>query len=366
MWLTAREWEASWTLTMNVRSIMNPLRSSLFPHIGAVSLALLLPTAIQAQTAQVISLDIKGDCGNAFKLDAATGSCTPDTDKLTSLNTPELCNATAGTLWQTATNGQAAACIAAVDKATWPTVSCGSTIDDLQWDKTGKACVIVRKTPTSALSDYVGDCFQQKSEPVEGSGLPARSRHRYLLVESQRAISSGDKELVVAPATPSGPFGWTWGCKETGEKQLKVKASDLVQSGAHRYGWSYGVLTVPFKFHPGGADKLTTSANIGPFIGRRWGSAGSAITAVVAATLGSVQGEVRDSAGAVTDTPQLMAYSVAGGLLMDVSKNPDLKPFKLGLIFGKDRVSTSDRIKYPNSGKHWFAFQIGYDFTDAR
>jgi hypothetical protein len=126
------------------------------------------------------------------------------------------------------------------------------------------------------------------------------------------------------------------------------------------------VLSLPFKYHAHDKSFTPGALNIGPYLGRRWGSSGSAITAALAAAIGSVRGEVRDAQGNITGTPDVTAFSMAVGLMLDVSKNPDFKPFKVGLFYGIDRVNADDAVKYKHNRKPWVAFQIGYDFTDNK
>ena len=92
--------------------------------------------------------------------------------------------------------------------------------------------------------------------------------------------------------------------------------------------------------------------------------AGSAITFAGTVAIGSVKGEVKDSTGKVTDTPDLMALSVAAGWMYDISKSASGKPFKIGVFIGKDFVSSGNAVNYPRNRQTWAAFQIGFDFTD--
>jgi hypothetical protein len=142
-----------------------------------------------------------------------------------------------------------------------------------------------------------------------------------------------------------------------------VKASDLIALGARRIGWTYGVLALPYKYYEG-TRSFAGQISLGPYIGRRYGSPGSAVTIALAAAIGSVKGEVRDADNNVTSTPDLQAYSIAGGVMWDISKAPDIKPFKLGLFVGADTVAKDKVVKFPNDRKLWIAFQVGFDFTD--
>lgn len=326
---------------------------------GATALVLWPGTAVQAAPAEVVDLaDITPRCDKPFELNDEKSACRPNDDSFARLSQAD-CERTVGAAWD------AGACKPAADAAQFPKPHCGSQLADLAYDAQKKSCQVVRGTPRSSLGDFVGDCFKVQSPPPEGIGNGLASGS-YFVVESQTRIAGDDKELVVSPAKPFDLFGLHLACRYTGAREFRVNASTLVASGAHRYGWSYGVLILPFKYHRHDKSFTPGSLNVGPFLGRRWGSAGSAITLAAAATVGSVRGEERDAAGNVTGTPDLTAFSVALGLMYDVSKNPDLKPFKMGVFWGNDRVSQTDAVKYVHNRKPWVAFQIGFDFTDTK
>lgn len=337
---------------------MTPLAFSRGMATCVVALLAATPAAA-AEPAEVIDLkSIEPHCESPYKLAKDPGTCEPDGKTFATFKTAEACT-TPGGHWQND------ACSAPTDKAKFPLPTCGSALPDLVYNAAKKACQIQRSVPRASLGDFVGDCFWIQAPPPDGMDNGLRARE-YWIVESQRAIGNDDKELVVAPAR-SWPVSWlTLGCSATHEKEQRKRASTLIASGAHRFGWTYGVLTLPFKYHSHDKSFTPGSLNIGPFLGRRWGSSGSAITLAAAATLGSVKGEVRDSQGTVTSTPDLTAFSWAFGLMLDVSKNPELKPFKLGLFYGADRVNANDVVKYKHNRKPWVAFQIGYDFTDTK
>lgn len=326
------------------------------------ALALAVAAPLRAAPAEVIDLaSIQPRCDPPhFALRADKSACDPVPASLAKLSRDE-CQKVPGARWD------ADACKPETDTKKFPKPHCGSQLADLSWNADKKSCQVVRDTPRSSLGDFVGDCFKVHSPPPEGigNGLAAGT---HFIVESQTRVAGEDKELVVSPArvVRLPVLGTHLYCENTGEREFRVNASTLIASGAHRYGWSYGVLTLPFKYHRHDKSFTPGALNVGPFLGRRWGSAGSAVTLAAAATLGSVRGELRDADGNITGTPDLAAVSVAVGLMYDVSKNPDLKPFKLGVFWGNDRVSTNDAVKYPHNRKPWIAFQIGYDFTDTK
>lgn len=326
--------------------------------LWAVWLAMAWPVA--AAPAEVIELaDLKPLCRDPFDFDPTSGSCKVNSIKLGQRQSEAQCQVP-GLKWT------GTACTAPTDLAKdVPAPECGNRLPDLAYNAKTKECHVVRDTPRSAMGDYVGDCFKIIAVPSPNTLPFAVGEH--IEVQSQRALTGDDKELTVSVskrATLLGFTDMTYGCGQNTGPLTTIRASKLAEVGAHRYGYTYGVLTLPFKYYPGDKSILAGGLAIGPYFGRRWGQPGSAVTFAVAATLGSVKGEVRDAADKVTSTPDLTAFSVAAGLMWDVSKNPNTKAFKIGLFYGKDRVSSNDTVKFKQNGKPWVAFQIGYDFTD--
>jgi hypothetical protein len=321
----------------------------------------------RAAPAEVVDLAaIAPQCHSPFKIKKDLSACEEDQNEFVKLKASVKvkadCEKVVGAMWSND------ACVLNTDVSSYPKPDCGSKLPDLAYNADKKSCQVVRDTPRSSLGDYVGDCFKIHSPPPQAAdgvddGLRAGM---HFFVESQTKLGKDDKELVVSPAEPVRLGNWTLWCSSTGERERRMTASTLINSGAHRYGWSYGVLTVPFKYYRSSHSFGSGALNVGPFLGRRWGSSGSSVTAALAATLGSVKGEERDANNAITATPDLTAFSFALGLMLDVSKNPDLKPFKVGIFWGSDRVNGGDKVKFPNNKKHWLAFQIGYDFTDTK
>jgi hypothetical protein len=212
------------------------------------------------------------------------------------------------------------------------------------------------KPASSARGDYIGDCFKIIATPAEPA--PKLPSGTYWQVQSQ-SDDKNDPELTIVSATSTARYF----CSPKGDPVQKVKASVMTEIGAERLGWTYGMLTLPFKYYA--HDKSFASAgSLGPYVGRRSGAAGSAITFAGTLAIGSVKGEVKDSAGVTTDTPELLALSIAAGWMYDISKSPGGKPFKIGLFIGRDYVGAGNAVKYARNGQTWAAFQIGFDFTD--
>lgn len=312
-----------------------------------------VPSIARAKPIDLASL-VPDQCAGPFKHDKATGTCVRDDEKMAKITLQVQCQGD-GIAFK---DGKCE--FLAPDKAPKPT--CDDRITDVSVQD-GK-CVVEKKTPRSSPGDYVGDCFKIVATPKPNDmGFEVGER---LLVLSQ-AVEGDDRRLQVTRAKrsefPLVPLPIPYFCEPVGPELKPLMASQLTASGAERLGWTYGVLTMPYKYYT--RDKtFSAGASIGPYVGRRSGAAGSAITFAVAATIGPLKGEIVDAAGNVTSTPELMGYSIAAGWMFDISKAPGVKPFKIGLFFGQDRVSKDDAAKFKQNGRGWVAFQIGYDFTD--
>jgi hypothetical protein len=229
----------------------------------------------------------------------------------------------------------------------------------------GEKCIFDSSIETSASGDYVGDHFKIVSVPADAPdrlGGPAGTRMKVL---SQKPLGANDRMLTVIPVESKGEWDFfNFRDKPIGKGVAKeVKASDYIEYGADRNGWTFGALAIPFKYYLKDRN-FGPGIAIGPYVGRRWGTPGSAYTFAVAATIGNVKGEVRDAQDKIISTPDLMAYSVAMGWMWDISKAEGVKPFKLGVFFGADAVSNDNVVKYKNNRKGWIALQVGFDFTD--
>jgi len=319
----------------------------------ALSLLLLLAGLIAAPSARSAdSPAIEPKCDSPFEYDVDKRSCKPGA-AFTDLK-GERCTDSFGSI--------------AGEQCTPPTAdkmpkpSCG---DSRFRFKEGK-CYVDDSTPRSSDGDYVGDCFTIRgvTQPLRDAGLAPLpgAEYRLVLVTSQKDISEGkDRELKVVDAE----FYWKplWCLAKGGAEVRTLKASELVESGAARRGWVFGAMTVPFKYYKEGGS-LTGNLSVGPYVGWRYGRNGSGFTLAASAALSAIQGEVRDSADAIIDRPQLVGYTAAVGVLWDILKRPGARPFQLGFVVGQDRVARSNITKFKQNGETWYALQIGYQFTD--
>lgn len=295
---------------------------------------------------------IKPTCDSPYEYDAVAKACKPS-DAFKDLKEPN-CSKNKGTLVDDK-------CVAPATEA-MPKPTCG----DARLRYKDEQCYWDDSTPRSAEGDYLGDCFTIRgvNQPIRDKGLaPLKGKdYRLVIVTGQTDIDDGkDRELSVVDASF---YSKLWCLADGGAEVKKIKASDLVDAGASRRGWVYGMMAVPFKYYRSGAGSQTGNLSVGPYAGWRYARNGSGFTLAASAGLASLQGETRDSANNIIDRPQLVGYTVAAGVLWDISKRPGTRPFQLGLVLGEDRVGRSNLSKFAQHGKTWVALQLGYQFTD--
>lgn len=224
-------------------------------------------------------------------------------------------------------------------------------------------CTYELTAATSAAGDYIGDCIRIRVAPP-GSGLQPNAKY---FVSGQKAVGEDDRELTLV----EGKVSWfPLRCKAIGNTKHQASASELMEGGALRQGYTYGLLTMPYKYFPR-HKSFVVNAPLGAYVGWRGGQAGSGWTVAGAFTLSSVKADTvdpkqLDASGqpVVTGSTDVSALSGAVGLMFDLLKSPRGKPFKAGLFFGRDVVSKDPSIVYKYNRTNWFALQLGYDFTD--
>lgn len=212
----------------------------------------------------------------------------------------------------------------------------------------------------SSLGDYLGDCIEVLTPDV-----PNLSPGHYVVTNQTR---SADGALTLDMAE-SNDQGWVYCRAKSGGHVTQATDAAVMKSGALRYGWTWGALTMPYKYYPG-TKTFTSSAPIGMYIGRRYGQAGAGFTLALAATISSVKADtvdpdvLTDGKPTITGTTNAAALSWAAGAMWDLTKAPGGRPFKAGVFVGADRVNADKSVSYRENGKPWVAIQIGYDFTD--
>lgn len=291
--------------------------------------------------------------GTYWTFDPTSGNCLAVAETIGKLTSSESCTA-AGFEFKSGKCIQGSA--KPPEPACTPVSQMSASIKD-------KKCVYKRNQPSSAPGNFLGDCLGVLSSP---KALGLKDRTTYIVTDQKG--DGDDKTLTLYEGYVS--YFPTLGCKKAGGDEVQVKASAVLATGASRRGYSYGVLTMPYKYFPG-EKRFTSGAPIGAYLGWRTGQAGSGWTTAAAFTVGTVTGEsvdpkTLDAEGkpTVTGSTQLAALSLAIGVVFDVVKDPKGRPFKAGIFVGKDAVNQSPTTQYAYNRKTWVAVQIGYDFTD--
>lgn len=110
-----------------------------------------------------------------------------------------------------------------------------------------------------------------------------------------------------------------------------------------QYGFTGGILVIPFKFHPSDRS-LTGGGTAGGYIGWRSSFAGLTVTPIISSGL------------SLTDAKYGTGFSVASGLIGSVANSN----IHFGLVGGTDYYAKS--VAYPYEGKLWLAIEVGYNF----
>lgn len=222
-------------------------------------------------------------------------------------------------------------------------------------------------TATSSSANFRNDCIKPLSK-VGNSGLEVGKE--YTVVDQTQ--KDDETTLWLAPIRDGAIESFFLCRQKAAEKSpVPVKLGDLGRAGYERTGIVYGALMLPYKFQV--SDKsFTNNVSVGPYVGKRSTLNGLSFTWAGTVALTQVTGNTLDAAGKpVLDADgnpqqvQLSALTLAVGLIFEIAKGANgASPFKAGVFYGQDRVSSSKSAAYPYDRKPWFAIQLGYDFTD--
>jgi hypothetical protein len=135
-----------------------------------------------------------------------------------------------------------------------------------------------------------------------------------------------------------------------------VKATELQNTAAQSQGPDYGLLVVPFKFHPSD-HSLTGEATLGGYAGYQYSWPGIAITVpVVSAGIGVVN--ITQQNGTTSTSSSAPSLSIAYGIIINLVKSG---LFQIGVISGFDWAGKGSQYKY--EGKPWISVSFGTNFT---
>lgn len=181
-----------------------------------------------------------------------------------------------------------------------------------------------------------GDSVKVKSGGVEKSG-----RIVYLSAFRDR--------LPQCDAPPAA------GPKYLAKERIFLEDAEFRNVGIDRFGYTYGGLVVPFKYHVSGSKEFRAGSSIGPYVGYRFdrNTIGLGMKAIAFAALSTVA--VEQTVDGQPKTQSLSGLSYGVGLIGQVKGD-----FQMGIVVGWDRVSRS--ANYADNGKAWVAVTAGFDF----
>jgi hypothetical protein len=143
--------------------------------------------------------------------------------------------------------------------------------------------------------------------------------------------------------------------KLTAGIDLRVPRETLDRSPPNRYGLTYGLLAVPFKYQLTGPKEFTGSATVGPYFGYRTMSSSRGYGISYIAFLGYSNISVTQDLNGESKSQNLASIGYGIGAVATVKGN-----FQLGAVLGFDHVSKDSAYKYNN--KPWLAAELGYSF----
>jgi hypothetical protein len=136
---------------------------------------------------------------------------------------------------------------------------------------------------------------------------------------------------------------------------VRITQDQMQRSPPSRYGLTYGLLAVPFKYHLTGAKDFTGSATLGSYLGYRTDHSGNGFGLAFVGFVGGSSIPVTSDVNGKTTTQNFAGLSYGLGIVGTVKGN-----FQCGAVLGFDRVSSSANYQY--NGKAWLGFQLGYSF----
>lgn len=229
---------------------------------------------------------------------------------------------------------------------------------------------------TDANISYVGP----SATPPEGAGNPNTDENKSLLAQatvecsqfenSSSASANTQPETAPTQANTSGGASSNAGgsannAQQSGQPKpaqfenlatgqfAYVSADDLPD--AHRAGWEYGALAVPFKLQTSQGGTITSATSLGPYLGYRVRLTDSIVLSPVG-FVGAAPVTVSTTKNGTSSSQQLAAISYGGGFVFTIKDS-----FQAGIIIGADHVNPNSN--YPYNDKLWVSFALGYSFA---
>jgi hypothetical protein len=141
--------------------------------------------------------------------------------------------------------------------------------------------------------------------------------------------------------------------------QYEISNAVLLQYASISSQLDYGMLIVPFKFHPSD-QSVTGAATIGGYLGYKFSFFEiTDITPFATSGLGAVETTKQQNGQSTTSTAP--SFSVGGGVIL-VSRIAGT-PIHAGFAVGVDWAGKGNDYKY--EGKPWIAISIGTNFSSS-
>jgi len=134
---------------------------------------------------------------------------------------------------------------------------------------------------------------------------------------------------------------------------VEVSDNQVTRFQPDRFGFTFGALTVPFKYHLTGNKDFTGSASVGPYAGYRATGDYFGLSAIGFLAYSNIS--VAQNVNGQATSQNLAGVSYGIGLIGTLKGS-----FQIGGVLGFDRVNGSAGYQY--NGKPWLALEIGYSF----
>jgi len=204
--------------------------------------------------------------------------------------------------------------------------------------------------PTRVFATYSG---AKRGETV---CIPAKMALRGLSKVTEKGLT-----VSVIGTTPVNEKDKN-GCEDKDLKSLKsdvelnISKEEFEKRPPNRYGFCYGALVVPYKYHFNGSKEFNGNSTIGPYLGYRLDKASMGVAAEFIGFAGASNVSITQTTNGQPSTQNLAGFSYGVGIIGVVKSD-----FQLGVVLGFDTVSNS--ANYVDNNKPWVAISIGYSFA---
>ena len=139
---------------------------------------------------------------------------------------------------------------------------------------------------------------------------------------------------------------------------ITILKTDVKRNVPSRFGLTYGVLVVPYKYNFEGSENFEGNSTVGPFLGYRFDKTGYGFGVKAIAFIGGAAIKVdRTDENGDNNDETVAGFSYGVGLIGEVKNE-----FQLGIVFGQDKVSSGS--DYEDNGKWWGAVALGFSFAN--